>query len=170
MKWPVKQGNILDEPADVLICSANVGLNLTGGVGGAILSGFGDQMQDELYKYLARRVIAHVEPGDVVAMPPCGTHFKTVLHAVAIDGFYDSSLELVRKTVQKALEMSAGISARRVALVTLATGYGPMTMSQFGQAIKPLLSMELPPIEEVVICVLKDYEVDELRAVLGAEL
>jgi hypothetical protein len=42
MKWTVKSGNILDENADVLICSANVFLNLSGGVGGAILLRCGD--------------------------------------------------------------------------------------------------------------------------------
>jgi hypothetical protein len=34
VRWTVKCGDILDEPADVLICSANIFLNLSGGVGG----------------------------------------------------------------------------------------------------------------------------------------
>ena len=33
MRWTIKHGNILNEPADVLICSANPFLNLSGGVG-----------------------------------------------------------------------------------------------------------------------------------------
>ena len=33
----LRQSNILDIPADVLICSANVCLNLTGGVGADIV-------------------------------------------------------------------------------------------------------------------------------------
>lgn len=45
MRWIVKQGDILAEPADVLVCSANVSLNLSGGVGGEILRRYGDGMQ-----------------------------------------------------------------------------------------------------------------------------
>jgi hypothetical protein len=41
-----------------------------------------------------------------------------------------------------------------------------MTMGKFGRSIKPLTSLELPPVEEVVVCVLKDYEAAELKAVL----
>src|SRR5580765_4205490 len=33
VRWVLKQKNILDEAADVLICSANVNLTLSGGVG-----------------------------------------------------------------------------------------------------------------------------------------
>ena len=35
MLWRLCVGDILDVPADVLVCSANVYLNLSGGVGGA---------------------------------------------------------------------------------------------------------------------------------------
>jgi O-acetyl-ADP-ribose deacetylase (regulator of RNase III) len=168
MRWSIKQGDILQEPADVLICSANVGLNLSGGVGGAILRQYGDAMQKELHEYLARRGIRHVEPGDVVRVSPGGTHFRTVLHSVAIDGFYGSSPELVRSTIAKALEMAASQGAKKVALTALATGYGPFNMSQFADAIRPLLSLSSPPIEEVIICVLHDYEAVELVAALQA--
>ena len=128
-----------------------------------------DEMQKELHTYLARHGLPHAEPGDVVAVGPCGTSFQAVLHAVSIDAFYYSSADLVCRTVQRALAMAGGLSARRVALVALATGYGPMTMPEFGRSIKPLLPIEVPPLEEVVICVLKDYEVAELKAALAGE-
>lgn len=101
-----------------------------------------------------------------MAAGPCGTHFKAVLHAVAIDGFYGSSRDLVGKAVRRALEMAAESSARRVALVALATGFGPMTMAEFGCSIKPLLYLDLCPLEEIVVCVLRSYEAAELRAAL----
>ncbi|MFB3891993.1 MAG: ADP-ribosylglycohydrolase family protein [Phycisphaerae bacterium] len=166
MRWSARQIDVLEQPADVLICSANVGLNLSGGVGGAILQRHGGAMQAELHGYLKQHGIRHVQPGDVVRASPCGTHFQFVLHAVAIDGFYESSPELVRSTVRKALEMAAAEGARAVALTALATGYGPFTIPEFAAAIRPLMSLNLPPIDEVVICVLKDYEVDQLDAVL----
>ena len=37
MMWTLKRGDILAEQADALVCSANVLLNLSGGVGGEIL-------------------------------------------------------------------------------------------------------------------------------------
>ena len=166
MRWSAKQGDILVEPADVLICSANVGLNLSGGVGGEILRRYGDAMQNELHGFLAQRGLRHVQLGDVIRVSSGGAHFRAVLHAVAIDGFYGSSPELVRSTVRKALETAVSEGARKVALTAVATGYGPFTVSQFARAIQPLLTLNLPPIEEVVICVLKDSEVDELDAVL----
>jgi len=166
MKWSFRQANILDCPADILICSANVGLNLTGGVGGEIMCRHGDAMQEELHGYLKQRGIRNVQPGEVVRVSPCGTHFRYVLHAVAIDGFYDSSPELVQSTVQRALELAASEGARTVALTALATGYGPFTMPQFARAIQPLLSLDFHPIEEVIICVQKDFEVDQLNELL----
>ena len=64
MKWTVKQGDILNKKADVLICLANVSLNLSGGVGGEILRRYGDDMQQELHVYLAKRGLPCVTPGD----------------------------------------------------------------------------------------------------------
>lgn len=169
MRWSAKQTDILTEPADVLICSANIGLNLSGGVGGEILHRYGDAMQRELHEYLARHSLRHAEPGDVIAVSSGGTHFREVLHAVAIDGFYGSSAGLVLATVRRALELAASKGATKVALTALATGYGPFTVSQFGGAIRPLLSLCLPPIEHVVVCVLNDLEANDLDTLLRGE-
>lgn len=166
MKWTIKKGDILLEPADVLICSANISLHLSGGVGGEILRRYGNAMQKELHGYLVQEKIPHVLPGTVVSTSGGGTNFRMVLHAVAIDGFYNSNAELIQSSVQKALEMAASKGTRRVALTALATGYGRLTMSQFASAIQPLLSINLPPIEEVIICVLKDSDVAELNTIL----
>jgi uncharacterized protein (TIGR02996 family) len=87
MRWAVKHGDVLDEPADVLVCSANVWLNLSGGVGGEVLLRHGPQMQLELHHYLADRGLRSVGQGEVVPCGPCGTPFKAVLHAVAVDCF-----------------------------------------------------------------------------------
>jgi len=113
MHLKVKQGDILQEPADVLICSANVSLNLSGGVGGEILRRFGDAMQKELHEFLMQKGIRHVQPGSVIRTSGHGTHFSTVLHAVAIDGFYDSNPELIRTAVRKALEIAAAEDAEK---------------------------------------------------------
>src|SRR6476659_2886089 len=91
MLWQLHHGDILDVPADVLVCSANVYLTLSGGVGGALLLRYGPEMQAVLSRHLADRVLRHVERGSVVEAPPCGSPYRAVIHAVAVDGFYESS-------------------------------------------------------------------------------
>ena len=166
MNWLLKQGDILREPADVLACSGNIFLNLSGGVGGEILLRCGDSMQRELHATLGKRGIRFVERGDVVKTSANGLPFIAVLHAVAVNGFYESSPAVIQHTVTNALREAAALGARRVALTALATGFGRMTMRQFAEGISPLLSEEFPPIEDIVICVRKEFERDELAAAL----
>jgi O-acetyl-ADP-ribose deacetylase (regulator of RNase III) len=169
MKWSLKHGDVLDEPADVLVCSANVFLNLSGGVGGAFLLRYGGQMQEELHRYLAQRQVRSVRPGEVVAMPPCGSPYKAVLHAVAIDAFYDSSPERVHEALRVSLRAAAGLEARKVALAALATGYGRLSMSAFAEGLCSLIGEHFPPIEEVALCLRNRADVEELAG-LGPAL
>ena len=162
MQWHVKRGDILDIPADVLICSGNVWLNLSGGVGGAILLRYGPEMQHELHRYLENQKAKHVAPGEVVVTTSCGTPYLRVVHAVAIDAFYQTNVALVQKTLQMALAAAAATSAGTVALAALATGYGHMNMSAFADALRPCLAMDFPPIQRVVIGLRSASDVDEL--------
>ena len=54
MKWILKCKNIVDETADVLVCSANVSLNLSGGVGAELLGRYGVTMQKALHDVLSK--------------------------------------------------------------------------------------------------------------------
>ena len=166
MRWTINHGDILDEPADILVCSANVYLNLSGGVGGALLLRYGDQMQQELRRYLLDRDVNFVRQGEVVACGPCGTPYKAVLHAVAVDVFYQSSSVVIRATVREALRQAAVLGARKVALAAVGTGYGRLTMQEFAQGILPLLGQDVPPVEEVVVCVRNPQDAQELSASL----
>ena len=171
MRWAFIHGDILDVPADVpadvLVCSGNVFLNLSGGVGGAILLRYGEEMQRELHGVLARVGRRFVERGEVVATSACGLPYLAVLHAVAVDGFYESSPEVVGAAVEKSLAMAEGLGARRVALTALATGYGKLTMRQFAAGIGGVMKAEVPPIEEVVVCVRNEADRVELAAVVS---
>jgi O-acetyl-ADP-ribose deacetylase (regulator of RNase III) len=170
MEWIFKVGDILEEPADVLICSANVFLNLSGGVGGEILLRFGDAMQRELHAYLRERGLRHVEPGDVIATSGGGSRFRAVLHAVAVDGFYQTSADVITALVEKSLTMAASLGATRVALTALGTGFGRLTMSQFAEGILPLQARQYPPIEHVIVCVRKTDEREQIaRAIQGRD-
>ncbi len=162
MRWLVHPGDLLDVPADVLVCSGNVYLNLSGGVGGAFLLRHGPAMQDALHCYLAERNIRHVNRGDVIAMPPCGSPYRAVLHAVAVDGFYESSPEVVTAVIRESLRQSATHSARIVALTAVARGYGRLPLVDFARGLRPLLGEEFPPIEQVVIGVRSADTAEEL--------
>jgi O-acetyl-ADP-ribose deacetylase (regulator of RNase III) len=166
MRWAIQHGNILDEPADVLICSANVFLNLSGGVGGEILLRHGGEMQRELRRYLAEHRLNFVRQGEVVACGPCGTPYKAVLHAVAVDGFYGSSPQVVRAVVARGLALAASLGAARVALTALATGYGRMTMADFARGLAPVLGAAFPPVADVVVCLRNRDDVEELSRAL----
>jgi len=166
MRWVLKQGNILDETADVLICSANVSLHLSGGVGGEILVRFGDATQRELRVYLEQKGVKAVPAGEVVVTSSCGTSFPHVIHAVGVDPFYDSSPALIESTVGKALAAAASLGARSVALTAIGTGYGHLTMGEFAKGIRPLVGEAFGEIDKVVVCVLGEGEFEDLSRAL----
>ena len=162
MRWTLKAGNITNETADVLICSANPHLTLSGGVGADLLARYGLAMQVALESIVRERTPHFIPQGEVVPYSDGTLPYRAVLHAVAIDGWYDSSPQIVGQTVATALRMAAGYGARRVALAALATGFGHLSLAQFAEGVRPLLNREFPPVEEVCICLLEDYRVREL--------
>jgi O-acetyl-ADP-ribose deacetylase (regulator of RNase III) len=162
--WSLKVGNIVDEPADVLICSANVSLNLSGGVGADLLGRFGTKMQNELHRMISSRIPRAAKRGEVFQYSGGELPYKAVLHAVAIDGWYQSTSEIVREVTKKAFGMAMDLNAKKVALTALATGYGNLSLEGFADGIRPLLNQDFPPINEVCICMLEDYRLEKLAA------
>ena len=164
IRWALKACNILDEPADVLICSANVSLNLSGGVGADLLGRYGPRMQAELHRLIAGRTPRAARQGEVFAYAGPELPYKAVLHAVAVDGWYHATPESVRETVATALRMAAELTAKKVTLTALATGFGDLTLPDFANALRPLMSMDFPPIKEICLCLMEDYRLAELAA------
>jgi len=161
-KWLLKCGNILDEPADVLVCSANVSLNLSGGVGAELLGRYGPAMQTVLHNALRMRTPRAAQRGEIVECRMNDLPYIAVLHAVTMDGWYETTARIVRETVSAALHKARSLGAKKVALSALATGFGNMTLADFAEAIRPLLPIDWSPIEEVCICLLEDYRTHEL--------
>jgi O-acetyl-ADP-ribose deacetylase (regulator of RNase III) len=162
MRWTLKTGNILDEQADVLICSANPHLTLSGGVGADLLTRYGPKMQETLSEIVRRRSPHFIPRGEVICYRDGAIPYRAILHAVAIDGWYDSSPEVIFQTVKTALNMAANYGAERVALAALATGFGHLSLAQFAGGLAPLVDQEFPPIREIRICLLEDYRVRDL--------
>lgn len=140
MQIKIQVGDVLEVAADVLISTANPWLNLSGGVNGAILSAVGSSIQDELHLHFKNLGVSAVPAGTVVQSQAGSLPFKVILHAVAIDPFYESSIELVRQTLAKALDLAIELKAKTISAPTLATGYGPMSIDEFGKALAPLAS------------------------------
>src|SRR5262245_41642262 len=120
MKVIVKQGDVLDEAADVLICTANPLLNMSGGVNGAILQRGGGDVQAELRRRLADRNVKAVSRGTVVRTGPGPLAVKHILHAVGVDAFYQSSVDVISALVREALSQAAALGAGTVAMPAIA--------------------------------------------------
>lgn len=161
-------GDVLDQQVDVLICTANPQLNLSGGVNGAILVRGGIDVQNELRQYLRQSGQPHVSPGTVVRTGPGPLKVQHILHAVAVDAFYGSSVAQVASTLSAALDAASQLSAVTVATPMLATGYGPLTAAEFGQALAEVVAAERPPIEVLRVVVRKPEQADILRAAVGS--
>jgi O-acetyl-ADP-ribose deacetylase (regulator of RNase III) len=138
MKVFVRIGDVLDHPADVLISTANPWLNMSGGVNGAVAARC-PGIQGELREFLLSRGQVSVAPRTVVRTSAGSLPFAHVIHAVAIDPFYDSSIEIVRDTLAAAFDLAISLGACSISTPALATGYGHLSMHAFGQALAPLI-------------------------------
>lgn len=161
-KWSLKQKNILDEPADVLICSANVNLLLSGGVGADLLARYGNAMQGVLQTQILASNPHCAQQGEIFQYIGPEMPYRMVLHAVAINGWYESSPAVITDIIRRALKIAADIGAKKVALTALATGFGKLTFDEFAQGVRPLLNESISPINEVAICILLDFQALDL--------
>jgi O-acetyl-ADP-ribose deacetylase (regulator of RNase III) len=147
--WAASVGNLLDLSADALICSANPQLNLSGGVGGALLLGYGDAMQVFLHDWLRQSGQRFVAPGTVACAPPCGSPYRVVLHAVAIDALYNTSAELISQTYATAFALASQHGCRTIASACLACGYGRASPEMFAAAMRTHWGRPLSGIERI---------------------
>jgi O-acetyl-ADP-ribose deacetylase (regulator of RNase III) len=160
-------GNILDVPADVLVATANPWLQMTGGVNlGIIVRPRGEDVYEELQRHLRDCGRRTVDPGTVVCTGPGSLPVKKILHAVAIDPSYDSSVALVRDTVVSALSRARELAARTVNLAALATGFGPLSMEEFAAALRQALAWDWAPLQTLRVVVKHEEEAARIRAVL----
>lgn len=156
-------GDILEVPADTLICSANPYLNLSGGVGGSFLMRYGDEMQRLLHQSLETKGIRFVPQGEVVLTPPCGSPYQRVLHAVGVDGFYQSSEKTIADVVSKALTIADNHGAEQVALAAIATGFGRIPIADFADSIQHLLTTSFDSIRRITVCTSKREDIEVLH-------
>jgi O-acetyl-ADP-ribose deacetylase len=160
-RWQIAKGDILDFVADGLICSANVQLNLSGGVGGAILLRYGNEMQRWLHRYLGEKNLRHLPAGECVFAPSCGTSYIAVAHAISIDGFYDTNAELIDKTYLAAINGLAERKCRSIVAACLGCGYGRFPPAEFAEVIKRLCYKSYDQIDRITL-VTSNQEIVEI--------
>jgi len=164
MNVEIRVGNILDVAADVLISTANPWFQMTGGVNlGIMVRPKGELVFEELQQYLRGLGRSYVDPGTVVCTGPGSQPVKKILHAVAIDRSYDSSVELVAQTIVRALEKARELDARTVTLPALATGFGPLSMEDFAAALRQAMERDWSPVEKLIVVLKQEEDADRVR-------
>ena len=165
MEVKVVVGDVLDFPADVLVSTANPWLNMSGGVNGAICERC-PGIQEELHSYLETNYKTAVPAGSAVSTSAGTLSFSHIVHAVAIDPFYDSSLELLSKALVATFENIVRLNANSVSMPTLATGYGPMSVDDFAFAFRKVISGKYD-VDTVNIVVRMDEHAESVRSCLN---
>jgi O-acetyl-ADP-ribose deacetylase (regulator of RNase III) len=170
MQVEVLVGDVLDVPADVLIATANPWLQMTGGVNlKIILRPRGEDVHAELQQHLRASGGRYVAPGTVVRTGPGSLPVRHILHAVAIEPSYESSVALVAETIKRALSQARELGARVVSLPALATGFGPLSMEEFATALSNALAADWSPLELLKVVLLQPESADAVRTVLASE-
>jgi O-acetyl-ADP-ribose deacetylase (regulator of RNase III) len=161
-------GDVLSLTGDVLISTANPWLNMSGGVNAAIGERGGGEIQAELHAYLKSQGKAAVPAGTVVRTSAGSLPFCHILHAVAIDPFYDSSSELVTQTMTTAFHRALELAATTIVTPTLGTGYGRLPMESFAKGLLPLIRN--PEFEKlrIQLVVRKPPHADVINAILSS--
>jgi O-acetyl-ADP-ribose deacetylase len=168
MNVEILTGNVVTIPADVLISTANPWLQMTGGVNLAIMTRpQGELVYEELQRYLRATGKRHVEPGTVVCTGPGSLPVKKILHAVSIDPSYDSSVTLVAETIVRALTQARELGARIVTMPALATGFGPLSIEDFIQALRQALERDWTPLETLKVVLKTEEDRERARRAFG---
>jgi O-acetyl-ADP-ribose deacetylase (regulator of RNase III) len=110
-------------------------------------------VQDELRALLKRSGRRAVEAGTVIQTGPGPLAVKWILHAVAIDPFYDSSIDLVARTIATALDRATELGAMTIAMPMLATGFGRLSTEDFGAALVTIRDRDWPAVERLAVVV-----------------
>ncbi len=142
-------GDIVVQEVDVLISTGNVWLNMSGGVNGEILRRGNRALQEDLHSHLQHSAKKFVEQGTIIALKPGTLPVSHILYTVAVDTWYNSSVEVVAQIIEQCLDFAEQHGARTVALPALATGYGKLTMRDFARGLQRACATARPSLDEL---------------------
>lgn len=159
-------GIVLEVPADVLIVPANPWLSMSSGINADILARCGMQIQEELNEYLSECGLKSVSAATVVPTTAPGLPFRHLVHAVAVDGFEQTNRTMVTKTLTAAFKLSDAFTASSVTLPPIATGYGPLSIGEFGLALAAAADTQKYFCETIKLVLQDDEDKEELQSAL----
>jgi O-acetyl-ADP-ribose deacetylase (regulator of RNase III) len=140
---------------------------MSGGVNGAILARGGQSIQSELRNHLAAAGVKSLAAGTVVQSTAGPLPFQHILHAIAIDPFYDSSPELIRTVLESAFAAARTLGAQSISMPTLATGYGHLTVEEFAEVFATVTRKDWSPLTSIRIVVRSEDTAMILRQALS---
>jgi O-acetyl-ADP-ribose deacetylase (regulator of RNase III) len=128
----------------------------------------GDAIAYELQDHFRRQGRTFVAPGTVVVTSPATLNTKYILHAVSINGFYESSPELVAKTLREVWRLAMELEVKTIAIPALATDYGPLSMAEFAQGLRDSLEGWHDTFGEITVVLLKQTDVEIVNNILNS--
>lgn len=132
-----RSGDILTAPTDVMVSTANAGFQLTGGIGALLLRSGGAAFQAELNRLARAKFGSRPAPrGSILVSSGAGLHFRAIIHVVAIDVFYHTTVDVLVACTQDALLCAESMGAASVAVPAFATGYGRHPLRSCGGAMR----------------------------------
>lgn len=168
MRIQVLLGDVLRQESDVLVCSGNSLLRMTGGVNGALLQMGAIEVQRELEEFLRQTGKKWVPPGTVVRTSSGPVRARYIVHAVAVDGFYKSSGKIVEETLRNVFTLVKKHGGRTLSGPALACGYGPLRPVQFFEALGKALDGFREDFDEFRLVLRKPRDLEEIRAFAAA--
>lgn len=154
MKIVVSSENIVDVESDAMIYSTNTRLALTGGVGAALVSKFGSEIQTRLINSSNGFGMELAEIGDVISAKTNVMPWKLLIHTVVTDGSYIATPKIIESVIEKSLNLCvADGNIREVTMSELGTGYGSLSSEQFNQILLGVAENGIfQGIEKITIC------------------
>jgi O-acetyl-ADP-ribose deacetylase (regulator of RNase III) len=146
----IKNTDIFDIAADCFLASGNVQLNMSGGVNGALLGKYGQDLQDELKKYLADNSLVQVQPGFIYKFRKHIPPYKMVIYSAGVNVWYNSTIELVADILEKAIEAACCENLKSIVTVAIGTNYGNLSRCSFGKSLKRFLKAD--KIDRLTVC------------------
>lgn len=149
-KIEIKQGNLLEEETDAIVCPANSSCSMRGGVAGAIREYGGDSIEKEA---MAK---APVAVGKAVLTAAGKLKAKHVIHAPTMEQpVQRTDADAVRKAVRAALKCADENSLRSISFPGMGTGAGRVPYKVAADAmlgeIKNYLEKEKSGLERISI-------------------
>jgi O-acetyl-ADP-ribose deacetylase (regulator of RNase III) len=133
----IAYGDITESDVDAVIYSTNPNLLLSGGVGKALVTKFGQEIQERLAESAAIDLRNESRLGAVVSCKVASMPWRLLLHTVVTDDTYTTDPDIVRSALIRSLDIcDQSYGVHSIAVSALGCGYGDLPHSKFMDILK----------------------------------